>query len=302
MGQQLKALQEERDALHNLNINAIKLYVNKIVTVLQERGVDLGNIKAGTKIYVPSHDAINVIDLVRDLHPIQLTAEENSWRYAQMRSMITDYRFGLEQKGVERPTARGVMMLLSESNKISNFVIDNIKDVLKEIGYTLLIWSYMDKVNSVLSKKEKKQIEQVKSLQKIKDIINIEIGINSAVLNKEIQRNNVIAIIQILGGYLEQVMPAFGQYFQAPPPVKEALEKIIKISDELLAKAIRTFDIEIDKPELHKILEEAKNEAGAPAEAMGNLAQTLSKFRELLLQRAGQGENLGAGMPTPGQD
>lgn len=308
MGQQLKSLQEERDALHNLNINAIKLYINKIVAVEQMRGIDLGNIKAGTKFYIPAGagEAIKVIDLVRDLHPVQLTAEENSWRYAQMRSMITDYRIGMEQKGVERPTARGVAMLLSESNKISNYVIDNIKDVLREIGYTVMIYAYLDKVAALLGKKEAKKIEQIKSLQKIKELLNIDININSAVLNKEVQRNNAIILMQIIGQYLQQVLPAVMQYVnpQTPPQIKEVARKIIKISDDILAKTIRTFDIDLESLQISDLIRENENEFGNTegAKALGDLAQTLGEFRNILLQQAGQSQGLGGGMQITGED
>jgi hypothetical protein len=180
---------------------------------------------------------------------------------------IDDERFSLElaerRAGISPPmqgagagaqgkrgiyTAMGTLSVMQEGNRRTDLNISDLRYAHTKLGRILLAdYSKFGVRDSLLSMFGDKASKITTALEAVKSgRIGLPIYSSTASINKEVEKQNLIMLVQLMRGHyigISQMM-AQASSMMTPPQVKEYLLQVIKASNIVMKNTLRQFDQE----------------------------------------------------------
>lgn len=206
----------------------------------------MGDIKASN---------FNVIALLRDYH--------------ERRTKVTDYSLGRESSTLKsRATATGTLALLQESGRHFDLVINNSRQALVEIAYQVLeLYMQYDptKILKVIGEGDDDDADVfLPPVESLREEYEFYCAATSLTVNKEIEKQTNLIMIQQLGGLYNQMIQLLmlTNNPQAPLPedVKGFVHGVLRSYFAMAQDLVRSFekiDLANYVPDLPQTVEEA---------------------------------------------
>lgn len=264
--QMLKDIQEEITAIHNQRLDNATLSNTRAFK--RKRGCTLGSedIYPGAMIDVEEADDITELAM-GEAHATLLTEEMHTGAYGEKRTGISDYSVGRESSAIgSRATATSTLAIIQEGNKRFQMTIGDIREALSNIAHQVIMLYQQFAVDSevmyeMFSPQEKQIVQQYFKLPAELSRANVLIDTPaiSEVYNKDIQRQTMLTLMQVMKQYYESTMQAFSVALnpQAPQPVKDLASQGAKAASDIWLKILEAFDFsdaETFVPDIEKML------------------------------------------------
>lgn len=180
---------------------------------------------------------------------------------------IDDERFSLElaerRAGISPPmqgagtgsqgkrgiyTAMGTLSVMQEGNRRTDLNISDLRYAHTKLGRSLLAdYAKFGVRDSLLEMFGDKASKITKALEGVKSgRIGLPIYSSTASINKEVEKQNLIMLVQLMRGHYMGIaqMMAQSSSMMTPPAVKEYLAQVIKASNIVMKNTLRQFDQE----------------------------------------------------------
>jgi hypothetical protein len=241
-----KARKQSKDDIPKDGIYpGLTLYLDDPATDLME--FQMGDVKASN---------FNLIQMLRDYH--------------ERRTKVTDYSLGRESSSLKsRATATGTLALLQESGRHFDLVINNSRNALVEVAYQV-IELYMqyspNKIIEVVGNKEGDEADVFLplGLGNLRENYEFYCTATSLTVNKEIEKQTNLIMIQQLGGLFNQMiqllMMVNNPQAQLPPDIINFVHGVLRsyfAMAEDLVKSFEKIDISSYLPELPDVVKNA---------------------------------------------
>lgn len=215
-------------------------------------------IKPGTQIYPGKFLPVN--DPERDLKAVQIgdiyqsegVLEMRALSYAERASGVSDYQLGRESTVAgSRATATGTMALIQEGNRRFDLNIRDERDVLSEIGRDVLLLNQMYRQPSAIqyfvAGSGAKYLQATLRLPSDFDVskVAVELTATTATVNREIEKQGLIALLGVHREYFEGVMQPTAMVLlnpQIPAEFKEAQMRWAEGAKKVYLKIVQDFD------------------------------------------------------------
>lgn len=171
--------------------------------------------------------------------------------YHERRTKVTDYTLGRESSMMKsRATATGTMALLQESGRHFDLIINNSRDALVELAYQVieLYLQYKpEKIFEVVGKDDKvTEIKLPESVGNLREDYEFYCAATSMSVNKEIEKQTNLLLIQQLGGIFQQMIQLLmmidNPQSQLPPDLKKFVSEVITSYYKMAEDLIRSFE------------------------------------------------------------
>ena len=334
----LQHVQETIDTIVRQGIDNHTLANTRWYTV--KRGIGLPqtlSIWPGRMLPVSDHEDIKERQLG---DPIvgSLQAAEFMQGLGERRTGVTEYSLGRESPLAKYSgTATATMALLQEATRRFDLCLKTIRDNSTEAGYQIIqlyqqflegsSYSYflqqfpaqlqqgleglIESERSIAEPPQQSEIENEHYVTlnpdtNYRERLVLELAASRASLNREIEKQNYLALFQMLMGFYDRVLQAAMQFdnpqVQQMPTFRDALLKVSACANELTERVIKGFDIR-DAATLIPAIFEVHNELGAFASGMlppGNVAPSPLAFGAGLPPGSAGGPGpIGGGAPNP---
>jgi len=241
-----KARKQSKDDIPKDGIYpGLTLYLDDPATDLME--FQMGDVKVSN---------FNLIQMVRDYH--------------ERRTKVTDYSLGRESSSLKsRATATGTLALLQESGRHFDLVINNSRNALVEVAYQVLEL-YMqyapDKIIQVVGSSDGQEADAFLplGLGNLRENYEFYCTATSLTVNKEIEKQTNLIMIQQLGGLFNQMiqllMMVNNPQAQLPPDIINFVHGVLRSYFAMAEDLVRSFekiDISSYLPELPDIVKNA---------------------------------------------
>jgi hypothetical protein len=251
--QMLESIQEEVTTMHNQRIDNATLSNTKLFLRQQDSNVTDLDIYPGSLIDVaktgPDGD-ITALEMGSE-HSTMLQEELHTNSYGEKRTGVSDYTVGRESSAIgSRATATSTLALIREGNKRFQMVIMDIRETLSDVAHQVISLYQQFKPNNleyiIFSEKEKRLIQAFFNLpdEYTRDGIVVDIPTLSDVDNKEVSKQALLTLMQVLTQYYQALFQTFQVALnpQAPQPVKELAITGSKAASKLMERIIEAFD------------------------------------------------------------
>ncbi len=247
-------IQDEVSTLHNQGIDNRTAGNTRMWEVLAGSQADkhFHGVAAGLKIKVDQ--------LGKEIAPIEFAskadgfseAEDMALRYAQQLTGVSDFLSGTDTgKSGGRKTATTTMVELQEARTRFNWTMDSARDAMADIAKMTvsLLQQFGDDMNfeSLLGDEAAERVREFLALpeDEVREHGKISVTASSASMNKEAEKQNVIALHQLNTAHtLSFEMPLVQLILnpQAPQELKTYAMEKLKGSRVLLDRILQTFD------------------------------------------------------------
>ena len=251
-----KPHQDEITTIHNQNID------NRTVANTRMWEVVAGSRADTSFTGVAPSKKIRVDTLGAEIQALQLgevyasssESETMALKYAQQRTGVSDFLSGVDLGGGGgRVTATTTMAQMQEARTRFNWTLDSAREALSDIAHwtTILMQQFYDENNPLLEQLGEEDAELVSEFlsESPEDVINmysISVTASSASMNKEIEKQNLIGLTQMLSQYVQSFEMPMVQIImnpQTPPPLKEWAMAKLEGSQRLFNRVLQTFDV-----------------------------------------------------------
>lgn len=242
----LKHIQEEMNSQHNQRVDRLNQINSLMWKIRQGSGVENDKIYPGKKWVVGDID--KDIGVVQTPDVFYSTFQEETLlnSYAEKTVGVAPGVMGIPT--AERPVARETMALIQEANKKFKFIIDNIREVFKEIGMKVL--EMFAQYQPTLTLRVDEEGETVSKtidfpLEFIRDGIAIELTASSELLNQEVRRERNMHVYNLMKDYMQQI----GMIVQTigsgmvPPAMIPFFAANIAIGNKMMKEILQDFEI-----------------------------------------------------------
>lgn len=251
ISRQLALLQEEISTLHNQQVDNATLANTRFF--IGRRGV----VRNGTKVWPgrfltvpdPSKDIITLP--MADVYPSMRQLETSCLAYSERRSGVADYQLGRESNVMgNRATATGTLALIQEGNRRFDLNVRDVRDCLGAVGKKLLILNAQFRPSGMayfVKGQDGELIEQVLNLpdEFLADGIGMELTASTATINREIEKQGLMAMMGTLTQYYQQLIQISGIAMnpQTPPPVQQMAVQMADGARYLMSMIVQTYEI-----------------------------------------------------------
>lgn len=251
ISRQLALLQEEITTLHNQQVDNATLANTRFF--VGRRGV----VRNGTRVWPgrfltvpdPQRDIITLP--LADIYPSMQQLEQSCLAYAERRSGIADYQLGRESSVIgNRATATGTLALIQEGNRRFDLNVRDIRQCLGDVGKKVLLLNAQFRPSGMayfVKGSDGQLVEQALDLPDdfIADGIGIELTASTATINREIEKQGLMAMMGQLTQYYQQVMQITQMAMnpQAPPPIKQLAIEMSMGARYLMGMIVQTYEI-----------------------------------------------------------
>lgn len=265
----LADVQEGLNTMINQNIDNATLANSRVFLVNRSIGWNK-SMRFAPGMAIPVNNKDDVVPLAMgDVYSSAYNFVQMVQGYGERRSGLNEYLLGRENSAVgTKATATGTMALIQEGSRRFDFNLLEIREASREIAYQCLeLWQqyaesvpYLYEPDEVVDELLNQMSEggEMQSLWKrfnvpegidVREHLMIELSATKASLNKEVEKQNLLALFQIVGGYYQQMLGLVGQISnpQAPPAFVAAAFKVCGSGAELLKRIIETYDIKDTK-------------------------------------------------------
>ena len=244
---------------------------------------------------------------IGEVHQSSFMIHQLLQAYAERRNKISDYNLGRESNiAKSRATATGTLALLQESGKSFDLVINNDRKAIAELGYQLIELYMQYKPQKVFDIEGKEgewdqvQLPEVK-MGALREEYNFHCAATSLTINKEIEKQGNLVMMQQLGSVFQQMlqllMLAFSPQVPIPAELKTYILKMVGAFHRMAEDLVRSFekiDVDAYMPELPQIVQMAYKQAGGMEEMLGMIDELATQGRADA-GMAGFGEGAGMG-------
>lgn len=278
--QMLRYIQDSVDTAINLNFDNAAI-ANMRYYVANRNNVEKDiKMSPGKIVYCddPKNDFIGA--QVGQEYPGLFSIAQNMSDWGDKRTGVTEYNLGRESSVIgSRATATSTLALIQESNRRFDLTLRDIRSQSTELGYQALeLWqqftvgpfpytyrqsdvyaamdaaanegNFRNKVQGMWDKFRGRQPEPQNGNKP--DVINfadydyrqqmlIELSANRASLNREVEKQNYLALFQMMMGYYRQTLELSAQMGQEQ--MAGSLQKVAKASEELASRVLESFDV-----------------------------------------------------------
>jgi hypothetical protein len=276
ISRQLSLLQEEISTLHNQQVDNATLANTRCF--VGRRGV----VRNGTRVWpgrfltVPDPGKDIVALQMADVYPSMRQLETSCLAYAERRSGVADYQLGRESNVLgNRATATGTLALIQEGNRRFDLNVRDVRDCLGAVGKKVLLLNAQFRPTGMayfVKGADGELVENVLNLpdEFIADGIGMELTASTATINREIEKQGLLAMMGTLTQYYQQLIQISGIAMnpQTPPPVQQLALQMADGARYLMSMIVQTYEIRaVDTllpPSLADQLEEANAAAQQP--------------------------------------
>lgn len=269
----LMQLQEEIGSLHrqqldNGTIANTRFFVGR-------KNVIRGNTQIWPGRFLPVNDPDKDIKSIQmgDIYQSQGVLEQRALAYAERASGISDYQLGRESTTAgSRATATGTLAIIQEGNRRFDLNVRDFRDLMGDVGYDILALNQMFRPRGMIfftqGQQEGGYTEKILNLPPEFNgaKLAIQLTASTASINKEAEKQGLLALFGIVTQYAERVTQAAMAVYnpETPGEVKEFLMKTVEGSRIIMSRIIQTFgekDVDRILPEL-LMDEQAQNAIG----------------------------------------
>ena len=251
ISRQLCLIQEEISTLHNQQVDNATLANTRCF--VGRRGV----VRNGTRVWpgrfltVPDPARDIVALQMADVYPSMRQLETSCLAYAERRSGIADYQLGRESNVMgNRATATGTLALIQEGNRRFDLNVRDIRNCLGGVGKQLLLLNAQFRPSGMayfVKGQDGELIENVLNLpdEFIADGIGMELTASTATINREIEKQGLMAMMGTLTQYYQQLIQISGIAMspQTPPPVQQLALQMADGARYLMSMIVQTYEI-----------------------------------------------------------
>jgi hypothetical protein len=251
ISRQLAMIQEEISTLHNQQVDNATLANTRFF--IGRRGV----VRNGTRVWPgrfltvpdPSRDVITLP--MADVYPSMRQLETSCLAYAERRSGVADYQLGRESNVLgNRATATGTLALIQEGNRRFDLNVRDVRDCLGEVGKKLLLLNAQFRPSGMayfVKGQDGELVEKVLNLpdEFLADGIGMELTASTATINREIEKQGLLAMMGTLTQYYQQLLQIGGIAMnpQTPPPVQKMALEMAEGARYLMSMIVQTYEI-----------------------------------------------------------
>jgi hypothetical protein len=251
ISRQLALIQDEISTLHNQQVDNATLANTRFF--VGRRGV----VRNGTRVWPGRF--LTVPDPTRDVQSLQMADVYPSMRqletsclaYAERRSGVADYQLGRESNVLgNRATATGTLALIQEGNRRFDLNVRDIRETLGHVGKKVLLLNAQFRPKGMayfVKGSDGQLVEKVLDLPEefVADGIGVELTASTATINREIQKQGLMALMGSLTQYYQQLMQISGIAMapQTPPPVQKMAIQMCDGARYLMEQIVQTFEI-----------------------------------------------------------
>ena len=266
--------------MHRQRIDNKSIANMQCFTALQSSGI-----RPKTKIYpgkvflVNDHNDIKSFPLGQIFN--STIEDENMLKqYAERRTGISDYSLGRESDAVgTKATATATLALIQEGNKRFDLTIRDFRRNLAECAVQALQLNQQFKplgeIFTVLGPAGM-PVEQIINFPQeyIRSRISIQVNTSSAGANREVSKQNDLALFGILAQYQMRTLQMVQAYIQAPmPEVKAMLSAMLEAQHRLFSRNLENYDIK-DVTEINPNVMEILNGQARQGTLAGDVRST----------------------------
>jgi len=246
-----------------------------------------GDIKvyAGRTIYTDNPGADLIPLSMGDIYPSTLTERQNLLGLAEKRTGVSDYMVGRESPIVgSRATATSTLALIQEGTKRVEQVMENIRVGWNEIHEMFFhLWAQHGTwdLNEIQfgDEEDVRLVEEffttVAPKARLTGAFSINIGVTDATTNKQVQQQMQLALINVIQGYLKQLLE-MGQLViqtQGIPQFVGLVKEVIESSTAMYRDLLSKYDIPNSEEYLPDVLDLLAS-VGAPGAEQGGTGGT----------------------------
>jgi hypothetical protein len=251
ISRQLQLIQEEISTIHNQQVDNATLANTRFF--VGRRGV----IRNGTRVWPgrfltvpdPSRDVVTLP--MADIYPSMQQLEQSCLAYSERRSGIADYQLGRESSTVgNRATATGTLALIQEGNRRFDLNVRDIRECLGDVGKKLLLLNAQFRPSGMayfVKGSDGKLVETAFNLPEdfIADGIGIELTASTATINREIEKQGLMAMMGQLSQYYQQLLQISGVAMNpaTPPPIQQLALQMADGARYLMSMIVQTYEI-----------------------------------------------------------
>lgn len=236
---------------------------------------DVGKVYPGKIFWLDDPSDLTDFSL-GEVHSSSFSLHELLRDYHERRTKVTDYTLGKESTMLKsRATATGTLALLQESGRHFDLVINNTRQAFVEVAYQIIeLYAQFrpEKIFAVDGGDENwEEIGLPDNLRNLREDYDFYCTATSLAVNKEIEKQTNLLLLQQLGGIFQQMlnllMLIFNPQMQLPDEVKQFIVSVIKSYYKMADDLIRSFekmDVEQYLPELPDIIKQAYGQGGDP--------------------------------------
>jgi len=251
ISRQLALLQEEITTLHNQQVDNATLANTRFFVGRR------GTVRNGTRVWPgrfltvpdPSKDIITVP--LADVYPSMQQLEQSCLAYAERRSGIADYQLGRESSTIgNRATATGTLALIQEGNRRFDLNVRDVRQCLGLVGKKVLLLNAQFRPQGMayfVKGSDGALVEKALDLPDdfIADGIGIELTASTATINREIEKQGLMAMMGQLTQYYQQLLQITGVAMSptTPPPVAQMALEMAEGARYLMSMIVQTYEI-----------------------------------------------------------
>ena len=247
----LMALQEEITTLHCQQVDNATLANTR--WFLGRKGVVKNNTRIwpGRFLTVPNPKEDVIPMQLGEVYPSMRALEVSALSYAERRSGVSDYQLGRESDVLGgRATATGTLALIQEGNRRFDLNVRDMRDALGQVGQIVLLLNAQFRPKGIeffVQGQDGQLTRQVFDLPEefIVDGIGVELTASTSTINKEVEKQGLIMLMQVTAQYYERLTQTSILLAnpQAPPEVKAMAVQIANSSRMVMERLVQQFDV-----------------------------------------------------------
>jgi hypothetical protein len=251
ISRQLSLMQEEISTLHNQQVDNATLANTRFF--VGRRGV----VRNGTQVWpgrfltVPDPQRDITTIQMADVYPSMRQLETSVLAYAERRSGVADYQLGRESNVMgNRATATGTLALIQEGNRRFDLNVRDVRDCLGAVGKKLLLLNAQFRPQGMayfVKGADGELVEKALNLPEefVADGIGMELTASTATINREIEKQGLLAMMGTLTQYYQQLIQISGIAMnpQTPPPVQQLALQMADGARYLMSMIVQTYEI-----------------------------------------------------------
>jgi len=250
-----------------------------------------------------------------DVHQSNFVLHNMLRDYHERRTKVTDYTLGRESASMKsRATATGTLALLQESGRHFDLVINNTRKAFTELAYQIieLYAQYRpEKVYIVDGPEDTLDEIYLPNLEEdsVRESYNFSCTATSLSVNKEIEKQTNLMMLQQLGGIFSQMIQlltvVMSPTVQMPPDLQTFVHGVIRSYYTMAKDLVRSFekmDVESYVPDLPEIVKEAYGQGTAVTDFMNQIGSMMNGQEGSNTTIEGIGEIPGMGFMQGGNE
>ena len=281
LARQLMVIQDEISTIHNQRIDSSTIANSRIWVVIAGSRADQSfqGAAPGLKVTADAQDEIAPLQM-GDVGQSMIEGERIAFQIAQQRSGVSDFVSGMDSGGSDRQTATQFTTKLQQALTRFNWTLEQVRDAITDIAamttdlyaqfgtdndakFAMVLGERSDLVREFLK-------ESAEFAPTLSAALSLQVTASSASVNKAVEQQNLLGLIQILNQQISQYeMPLIQLIMnpQLPPQIKDYAIERIEGSRGLTKRILEINDVRNTSEVLGKTegLRELVSPSGAPA-------------------------------------